>query len=157
MRVRIAEPADAEALTALINSAFLVERFFLDGDRIDLDSVRALLDKGKFLVVDGDGVLAACAYLELRGETAYLGLLSVDPSRQRAGLGSALMAAAEDHCRKAGARFVDIQIVNVRQELPAFYRRLGYVENGTAPFPAEANPKLPCHFVKMSKALSAET
>jgi len=48
---------------------------------------------------------------------------------------------------------MDLQIVNVRAELPGFYRRLGYVENGTAPFPQGVPVKLPCHSVKMSKDL----
>jgi hypothetical protein len=33
--VRIAEASDEEAITALVNLAFQVERFFVDGDRID--------------------------------------------------------------------------------------------------------------------------
>ena len=48
---------------------------------------------------------------------------------------------------------MELQTVNLRVELPAIYRRLGYQESGTAPFPAEAQPLIPCHFVKMSKAL----
>jgi hypothetical protein len=48
---------------------------------------------------------------------------------------------------------MDLRIVNVRQELPAFYRRLGYQETGTASFPSEVRTKLPCHFINMSKAL----
>jgi hypothetical protein len=49
---------------------------------------------------------------------------------------------------------MDLQIVSVREELPRFYRRRGYIETGTAPFPADLTPKLPCHFVKMSKPLT---
>jgi hypothetical protein len=48
---------------------------------------------------------------------------------------------------------MDLRIVNLREELPPFYRRLGYVETGTAPFPEEIKSKLPCHFVLMSKPL----
>jgi hypothetical protein len=44
MRVRMAVAADAEALTAVINAAFVVEQFFIDGDRVNLDMVRACLD-----------------------------------------------------------------------------------------------------------------
>jgi len=64
------------------------------------------------------------------------------------------MTAAEDHCRKAGSRFMDIQVVNLRKELPDFYHHRGYVETGTAPFTAGIETKLPCHFVKMSKPLT---
>ena len=64
------------------------------------------------------------------------------------------MPAAEAYRVKAGSRFMDLQIVSVRKELPDFYHRRGYVETGTAPFPDGLNPKLPCHFILMSKPLS---
>ncbi|HXW90545.1 MAG TPA: GNAT family N-acetyltransferase, partial [Terriglobales bacterium] len=95
-----------------------------------------------------------CVYVEIRGDRSYLGLLSVDPARQKTGLGSKLMSAAEDYCAKAGSRLMDLRIVNVRKELPEFYHRLGYVESGTEPFTAGLSVKVPCHFVKMSKPLS---
>ncbi|HKG99084.1 MAG TPA: hypothetical protein VKA97_14785, partial [Pyrinomonadaceae bacterium] len=68
-------------------------------------------------------------------------------------LGSFLMVAAENYCRERGSRFMDIYIVNLRQELPPFYRRRGYVETGTAPFPEDIVTKIPCHFIIMSKVL----
>jgi hypothetical protein len=43
--------------------------------------------------------------------------------------------------------------VNVRQELPGYYQRFGYVENGTLPFPADQVAKIPVHLVRMSKPL----
>ena len=153
MRLEIAEPVDLEAVTALINSAFRVERFFIDTDRIHIDAVRELRRKGQFILVrDKDG-LAGCVYVECKGERAYIGLLSVDPGRQRSGIVSRLMHAAEDHGRNSGCRFADLRIVNIRAELPAFYHRLGYRETGTAPFTPGIATKLPCHFVEMTKAL----
>ena len=83
-----------------------------------------------------------------------MGLLSVDPTKQKSGLGSKLMDAAEDSCAKAGSRFMDLQTVNLRKELPGLYRRRGYIETGTAPLTPGLNTKLPCHFVKMSKPLT---
>lgn len=152
--MRMATHADAGAITILINTAFRrAESFLIDGNRIDLQTVQGLLEKGKFLVTEEDGALAGCVYVEPRDERAYLGLLSVDPHRQKAGLGSMLMKAAEDYCRNGGCRFIDLQIVNLRQELPSFYHHRGYVETGTAPFVPGLIPKVPCHFVKMSKPL----
>jgi predicted N-acetyltransferase YhbS len=156
MPVRIADLPDAAAITALINAAFEVERFFIDSDRITLSQVYALLGTGHFLLLEEDDALAGCVYVEPRGERAYLGLLSVSPSRQRGGLGSRLVAAAEAHCLTSGHRFLDLLIVNLRQELPPYYRRLGYVETGTAPFPGDVETKLECHFVKMSKSLEGK-
>lgn len=155
MQERVAEVTDAPAIMAVINAAFRrAESFLIDRDRVDLEMVRSLLEKGKFLVAEEDHDLVGCVYVELRGDRAYLGLLSVDPDRQKAGLGSQLMNAAENYCARAGCRFMDLRIVNVRRELPAFYRHRGYVETGTAPFTPGLNPKVPCHFVEMSKPLS---
>jgi GNAT superfamily N-acetyltransferase len=157
MRVRIAVAADAEELTAIINAAFVVEKFFIDGDRVDVEMVREFLDRGEFLIASDDAsdnsAVAACVYVEVRGVRGYLGLLSVDPVRQKTGLGRLLVTAAEEHCRARGCRAMDLRVVNLREELPPFYRRLGYAENGTEEFPAEEATKMACHFVKMTKAI----
>jgi GNAT superfamily N-acetyltransferase len=155
LQLRVAERSDAGEIMRVINVAFRkAESFLIDGDRIDLASVEDLLSKGTFLVAELDEAMIGCVYVEMRGERSYLGLLSVDPQRQREGLGSRLMKAAEEYCAKAGSRFVDLRIVNVREELPAFYHYLGYTETGTEPFTPGLNPKVPCHFVKMSKPLN---
>ena len=113
----------------------------------------SLLGAGTFLLAETDGKLNGCVYVEMRGERSYLGLLSVDPDSQQAGLGSLLMLEAEKHCRRQGSRFMDILIVNLRTDLPAFYQRRGYTEAGTTPFPEDIETKIPCHFINMSKPL----
>jgi len=155
VQLRVADLRDAEGIVVVINAAFRrAESFFIDGDRIDMETVRQLLQKGTFLVSDDLGCVCGCVYIEPRGDRSYLGLLSVDPQRQKSGLGSKLMDAAEAHCVNAGSRFMDLRMVSVRKELPAFYHRRGYVETGTEPFTPDLSPKLPCHFVKMSKPLA---
>ncbi len=152
--IRLAPPSDAEQITAVINAAFrIVEEFFIDGNRITLEEVRQSFARGAFLVAAVADAITGCVYVELRGERAYLGLLSVDPARQQSGLGSRLMTAAEEYARRQGARFMDIYIVNLRTDLPPFYRQRGYSENGTTPFPADVPTKQPCHFINMSKSL----
>ena len=152
--IRIATPADAAKITGVINSAFrIAEGFFLDGNRITQTEVEQLLGKGAFLLAETGDNLDGCVYVELRGERSYLGLLSVNPARQQGGLGSLLMNAAESYCRERGSHFMDILIVSLREELPQFYRKRGYVENGTTPFPSDVPTKLPCHFINMSKSL----
>ena len=154
MLVRVATADDAGRIVKVINRAFrAAESFIIDRNRVDLGQVDTLLRKGTFLVAEEDGVVPGCVYIELRGERAYLGLLSVDPERQKAGLGSMLMNAAEKLSAQAGCRFMDLRIINLRKENHAFYSRRGYVETGTEPFPIELNPKLPCHFVNMFKPL----
>ena len=159
VQIRTADPSDAGQIMAVINSAFRVaEEFFCFEDRITLEEVERLFTTGTFLVAEaparGDRVLAGCVYVELKdGDRSYLGLLSVDPAQQQAGLGSLLMTEAEKHCRELGARFMDIWIVNLRTELTPFYHRRGYSETGTLPFPADVQTKEPCHFITMAKTL----
>jgi GNAT superfamily N-acetyltransferase len=140
-------------LARLINAAFRVEQPFIEGDRINPDGVGAYMERGKFLLAEDSAGLAGCVYVELRGDRGYVGLLGVDPPRQGTGLGRKLMDAAENYFREAGCRAVDLRIVSARTPLPAFYRHLGYVETGAAPFPADAPAKVPCHFILMSKSL----
>lgn len=152
--IRVASAADAASITAVINSAFrIAEDFFVDGNRITQTEVEQLLTKGGFLIAEAGEQLNGCVYVELRGERSYLGLLSVDPTAQQGGLGSLLMLEAEKYCRERGSRFMDILIVNLREELPPFYEKRGYLESGTSPFPPEVETKIPCHFINMSKPL----
>jgi GNAT superfamily N-acetyltransferase len=153
MRMRLAGPEDADALMRLINRAFQVEKFFIDTDRIALPEVEEHLGSGEFMVLEDADKLMACVYIRRNGERGYFGLLSVDPLLQRGGLGKRMIAAAEDRCRAQGCRVMDLQIVNLREELPAYYRGLGYTESGTAEFPTDVATKTPCHFVRMSKPL----
>ena len=150
---RVASLADAEALVRLINAAFRVELPFIDGDRINAEGVRSYMTKGKFLVAEDTAGLAGCVYVELRGDRGYLGLLGVDPPRQGTGLGRRLMDAAEHYFREAGCRAIDLRIVSARTPLPTFYRYLGYLETGTAPFAPEVPVKLPCHYILMTKPI----
>ena len=156
MDTRVATPSDIPALERLINAAFVVERFFKRGDRIDADGVCRQQTKGAFLLLEHDGGAIGTVYVELRADRGYIGMLSVDPARQGSGYGRALMAAAEDYCRRNGALHADLRIVNLREELPPFYRRLGYIEHGTAPFSDAAEATRPCHFILMTKPLVAE-
>jgi GNAT superfamily N-acetyltransferase len=153
LRIRLGQNNDVEPLARLINVAFRVEQPFIEGDRISPEGVRAYMVKGKFLLAEDPSGLAGCVYVELRGDRGYLGLLGVDPPRQGTGLGRKLMDAAENYFREASCRAVDLRIVGARTPLPAFYRHLGYVETGTAPFPPDAPAKVPCHFILMSKSL----
>ena len=154
LRMRLASLEDAEPLARLINAAFVVERPIFDGDRTDPDGVRAYMQTGKFLLAEDSVGPAGCVYVELRGDRGYIGLLSVDPARQGAGLGRKLMEAAEQFFRETGCAAVDLRVVSARAPLPAFYRHLGYAESHTAPITTGVQPKVPCHFIYMTKSLS---
>jgi len=155
---RLAGPADVPALARLINAAYQVEAFFLSAPRVSESELRTMLAEADslFLVLDGRerGTLAGAVHVELRNDRGYFGLLSVDPARQGEGLGRVLVEAAEAHCRAAGCSALDIDVVNLRTELPAFYAKFGLLPVSTAPFPDDEKLTQPAHLVVMSKALA---
>lgn len=157
---RTATDADAAALVALVNDAFEIEADTLTGDRIELSDVRNRLRRGSFLVCDGEsGGIAGCVYVELRGETGYLGLVSVASTRQSLGLGRDLMAAAEDWLREAGCGVCQLWVLSSRPELLAWYGRRGYRVVRKEPFeavnpPPTRKPLRPVHFEVMERDLT---
>lgn len=152
--IRNARESDVAAIVRLVNTAFLVEQFFIERDRTNPEMVRGLMEKGKFLLAEDGQSLTGCVYVELRVERGYLGMLSVEPARQKLGIGRRLLAAAEDYFRESGCRFSDLLIVNVRMDLLKMYLRLGYVETGIAPYENRFPTKMPVHFIAMSKPLA---
>ncbi len=152
--IRIGQRSDVPGLVRLINAAFVVEQIAFHGDRINTEETHAFLDNGQFLVAEDSSGFAGCVYVEIRKDHGYMGLLAVDPPCQGTGLGRKLVAAAEDYFRAAGCRVVDLRIISPRTLLPAFYRRLGYVETGTAPFTSAVRTKVPVHYITMSRQLS---
>ncbi|HEX4065608.1 MAG TPA: GNAT family N-acetyltransferase [Acidobacteriaceae bacterium] len=155
MDFRFAEVSDLPALLTLINGAFRVETHFIRGDRLTAERIHDHFAAGRFLIAEENQSLAGCAYVELHGKRGYLGLLSVDPARQKTGLGRRLVAAAEEFAREMGARHMDLTVVNLRTELPPIYEKLGYTVIGEEPIREEMVPRVirNCHFIRMSKPL----
>ena len=149
--LRTAGENDVAALVSLLNAAFAMEWAFINRDRTSAPEVTQYMTTGTFLVADApNGSLGSCMYLEPRGDRIYLGMLAIDPSQQGRGRGRQMMAAAEQQARAHGCGAVDIRIINLRTELPPFYRKLGFVDNGTEPFD---DPLLTtsCYFIRMTK------
>jgi hypothetical protein len=64
-----ASPEDIPDLVRTINAAYEVEKFFVDGDRTDEDTIRRMMASGVFLIArEESGELTGCVYVELRGE-----------------------------------------------------------------------------------------
>lgn len=112
-----------------------------------------MLLQGQFLLLMEGNLLVACVYVKLNGERVYIGLLAVDPAKQKSGLGARMMREAEDLARRAGCKFGDLRVVSVRPELPLIYGKLGYVEIGVESAAVIKTATMQVHFVTMSKAL----
>lgn len=155
-RLRAGVDADTEAIVRIVNQAYLVESFFVEGDRIAAEDVAALIARGEVLVAEGaDGRVLGCIEVAVREGRGYFGMLAVASDVLGRGLGRRLIAAAEDRVRAAGCSVIDIKVVNLRRELFPYYERLGYRRIGTEPY--VHRPVLqPCHMVRMRKDLRAE-
>ena len=151
--MRIAKESDADAIARLVNTAFLVELFFIERDRTNPATVRSLMQKGNFLLAEDPPDLLGCVYYEMCGERGYFGMLSIEPSCQRRGLGRQLVNTVEKYFLDAGCKFSDMKIVNVRTDLHTLYSRWGYVDTGTAVYDDPTPTKIPVHFIAMSKPL----
>ena len=151
--LREASPSDADRIAALVNRAFLAESWFKSTDRTNAAQVLELMSKGVFLLLEEQARLLACVYLESRGDRVYLGMLSVEKDVQGRGIGRRVMHEAEEFARRAGHVAIDLRIVHLREELPPYYRRLGYVEAGTEPAPDFPGVNVPIHFLLMTKSL----
>lgn len=154
MDIRRAAPDEAAAITLLVNRAFLPEGAYVEGDRTSLEKITSLMDEGEFYVTEAAGKITGCILIKTNnGTRGYFGMLSVDPDVQGAGIGRRLIEFAEGYCRRAGCGWMDITVLNLREELPPFYRKLGYAESGTKPFTDPHRAKFPCHFLVFSKPL----
>ena len=153
--IRTAVPGDIPAIVSVINAAYSIETFF-GGTRTNTADVTGIMEKGEFLVSeDAAAGIVACCYTQADGDRGYVGMLSVEPSRQGTGLGLAMLEAAEEHCRRHGCRLVELTVLSLRAELVPFYRKLGYVETGTQELvpPPSRSVEVECHLITMSKAL----
>ena len=155
--VRRAVVADAAALAQLVNRAYAVEQFFVEGDRTDAAEIAEMMTKGTFLVLDraDEQGLAAAVYVTVTGEQGYFGMLAVGPGLQGQGIGKRMVRIAEALAEAAGCTRMTMKIVNLREELGRWYRSLGYREVGTTPYVVQRPVKRSCHFVDMARSLGA--
>jgi ribosomal protein S18 acetylase RimI-like enzyme len=147
--LRPATLAELPAVTILVNSAYrgdssragwTTEADLLGGQRTDPDLLRAQLAAADavLLVAELREQLAGCVYLERHTPAeAYLGMLTVSPHAQGAGLGSAILAQAEDYAarvwRVCGVRMT---VIAQRTDIIEWYARRGYRDTGERqPFP----------------------
>lgn len=149
MKFRSAEEQDIAALHALVESAYrgegarrgwTHESDLLGGQRTDTEALRAIIDDADQVIwiAEQAGMMHGCVQLSrVDDTTAYLGLLTVDPSLQAGGLGKQLLAHSEDHVRETwGCQAMEMTVIKQRAELIAYYERRGYVRTGEyRPFP----------------------
>ena len=164
-----ATDADIPALNDLVNSAYrgdnsrrgwTTEADLLDGVRTDESGLKTMLanPNATMLKYEQAGQLIGCVYLEQKGDSLYLGMLTVSPDAQAGGIGKQLMTAAEQVARARHCPTITMNVIPQRHELIAFYERRGYRPTGeTEPFPMDdprfGLPKQPLSFIVMEKRI----
>jgi len=133
---------DATAIAALIERAYrgpvaatgwTNESELLVGPRSSVGEVKELIGEAgsRFVTARHGGALVGCALIQHLGHGAYFGMFAIDPDRQAAGLGKAVIARAEAAARELwGATFMRLTVISLREQLIAWYERRGYVNTG---------------------------
>jgi ribosomal protein S18 acetylase RimI-like enzyme len=145
---RTATVDDLDAICALVTSAYrgdssrvgwTTEADLLDGKRIDPEVLRAdiLRPRSLVLLAERDGALVACAHVADDQGAGYFGMFSVQPQAQGGGLGKTVLAEAERIAwQEWRLPVMRMTVIDVREELMAFYERRGYRRTGIKkPFP----------------------
>ena len=146
---RDATPDDVDAIVVLVTSAYrgeasragwTTEADLLDGNRIDPDVLRADIarERSRVLLASQGGELVACAHVAIEDGAGYFGMFAVRPVLQGGGVGKAVLAEAERVARVDwGLPMMRMTVIDVREELIAWYERRGYRRTGIKkPFPA---------------------
>ena len=148
LQFRAANIDDIDALVVLVTSAYrgdvskqgwTTEADFLDGNRIDRDVLRKDIERPRstVLIAERDGAMLACAHVCEEDGAGYFGMFSVQPNLQGGGVGKAVLEEAERIVRDDwGLPAMRMTVIDIREELIAFYVRRGYALTGIKkPFP----------------------
>ncbi len=170
--MRRARADDADAIAELINRARAGETFFNSRIGTSETEIRKLQEQGHFLVIDRkDGGLAASIFVRMTRRRGYFGMLSVAPEFRGSDLDRRLVAVAEALCEAEGCTAMDLQVIDLRTELPPWYRSLGYRVCGTVEIDEGGGEpgwfhsyrasetilpqcSQPGHYIRMTKALA---
>ena len=131
--IRLAGPADAQALATCVGAAFshYIER--MDGQvpgpmRADF---AALIEAARAWVAqDGESIVGALVLEPGYKDGFYVDTVAVLPSHQGTGLGRALLQFAEDEARRHGHSSICLATNAKMTENQRFYPHIGYVETG---------------------------
>lgn len=170
LRIDTASDADLAGIAALVNMAYrgdsatqgwTSEAGLVQGARTSEDTLRSDLATKPgsviFTMRDAvDDILLGCVWLEpFDATTWFLGMLTIRPDTQARQLGRVLLAAAEAHAVKHGAKTMRMTVIDVRDTLIAWYERRGYGLTGeTLPFNYGDPPATHLRFAVLAKTLA---
>src|SRR5205085_9653880 len=110
------------------------------------------MEQEAFLVAEDNGRLIAALQVRIDADTGYFGMLAVDASARRNGLGARMVEAAEEYCGAAGCSVMTMSTGENRTELIPYYEKMGYRVTAVEPSTSSAF-KYPIRVVNMEKRL----
>lgn len=125
MQIRVFEERDRSAVIALWQACNLTRPWNDPDSDISFCLSRA---ESTILVGERDGRVIASVMTGHDGHRGWLYYLAVDPALQKAGLGRAMVRAAEDWLKSRGVPKVMLMVRPENDKVRAFYDALGYTE-----------------------------
>jgi len=160
---------EMEHITNIVNRVYAAseESLWMHGAvRTTVEEVAELTSRGEIAVARLMGQIVGCIRVrEIDQETGEFGMLAVDDEYQGTGIGSELIRFAEQKCKNAQLRKMQLELL-VPQEgthpakviLKNWYTRIGYrpihTDSIAASYPTLARMlAIPCKFVVFEKEL----
>ncbi len=123
LRIRAATPDDLDTVLAFWKSA--AEGTSISDDRAGVERLGAR-DPEALLLAELDGELAGTVIAGFDGWRCHLYRLAVHPERRRRGIGSALLAAAEERFVRLGGRRGDAMVLTRNETAHHAWHAAGY-------------------------------
>ena len=138
IEIRPITPDDAGEVLTLQRAAFVQEALIYGSPDMPpltqtLDELRAELEHNLgHVALDGPRIVGALR-AQQDGELLLIGRIAIAPDQQGRGIGSQLLAAAEETGRDAGAREAELFTGSLSEANIRLYEREGYVETERVP------------------------
>ncbi len=171
-QIYMATVADAASIVALLNSAYrgesskqgwTTEAHLIAGnvrtDEKDMLNIMAQPNSVVLKSVNEQDEVIGCVNLQQHDNKIYLGMLSVSPNLQGAGIGKQLLKAAEEYALYLQCTAIYMMVITARTELISWYNRYGYYDTGgRKPFTQDdltGRHLQPLEFMMLEKIIAA--
>lgn len=141
--IKIATINNVGTIESLLNSAYrgesskigwTTEAHLIGGNvRANAQQVAEVISMRNSVVLlytNESNAVVGCVNLQIHKNGIYLGMFSVQPALQGAGIGKKLLKAAEEFALANKANRIYMTVIDARTELIEWYKRNGYKDTG---------------------------